>query len=129
MNPPAPDAQHAERVADTVELLVKVGGLLGMLWAFIARVLRPYHDRRQAALARTILSVMEPALKPFQDDHELLLDIALDNRERHDEINELLDALGFTTDRRSDSDRREAVSEKVMALAERRRERRRRLDA
>jgi hypothetical protein len=129
MNPPSPDAGNAERVKDTVQLLVETGGLLGMLWAFIARVLKPYHDYRQAQLARTIREVMVPVLAPIHDDHDLLIDIALDNRDRHDETNELLDFLGFTSDRRTTSERRDEVAQMVTTLAERRRVRRRSTDA
>jgi hypothetical protein len=128
MNPPAGDPHLSERAADTIELLAKSGGLLAMLWAFIARVLKPYHEYRQAQLARTIRAVVEPMLKPILRDHDVLVDIALDNRERHDETNELLNFLGFTSDRRTSDERREEVSEMVHGLAERRRERRRRLD-
>jgi hypothetical protein len=129
MNPPSPDAGNAERVKDTVQLLVETGGLLGMLWAFIARVLKPYHDYRQAQLARTIREVMVPVLAPIHADHDLLIDIALDNRDRHDETNELLDFLGFTSDRRTTSERRDEVAQMVTTLAERRRVRRRSTDA
>jgi hypothetical protein len=125
VNPPAADVHNAERVADTLELLAKGGGLLAMLWAFIARVLKPYHDHRREALARTIREVMMPVLAPILEDHDLLLEIALDNRDRHDEVNELLDALGFTTDRRTSEERREEVAQMIHLLSDRRRARRR----
>jgi hypothetical protein len=128
VNPPANDPHLSERAADTIELLVKAGGLMGMLWAFIARVLKPYHEYRQQQLARTIRSVVAPMLEPILKDHDVLVEIALDNRERHDETNGLLDFLGFTSDRRTNEERREEVSQMVHALTERRRERRRKLD-
>ena len=128
VDPTGGDAHASERVASTIELLVKAGGLLGMLWAFLAKVAKPYHEYRQQQMARTIKAVVAPMLAPIVNDHDLLLEIALDNRERHDEVNALLDALGFTTDRRSTDERRAEIAEMVATLAERRRARRRNPD-
>lgn len=128
MNPPANDPQLSDRAADTIELLTKAGGLLGLAWAFMAKVLKPYHERRRDQMARTIREVMVPVLQPILADHDVLVELALDNRERHDETNELLDLLGFCSERRTSDERRAKMSEMVTALADRRRERRRRLN-
>jgi hypothetical protein len=128
VNPPSSDPQLSERAADTIELLVKAGGLLGMLWAFMEKVLKPFQERRKDRTARAIRDAMVPVLGPILEDHDTLVEIALDNRERHDETNELLDLLGFCADRRTSDDRREKMTAMVESLAERRRERRRKVD-
>jgi hypothetical protein len=128
VNPPANDPHLSERAADTLELLTKATGLLGLVWAFMAKVLRPYHERRREHQVRTIREAMVPVLAPILKDHDVLVEIALDNRDRHDETNALLDFLGFTSDRRTNEERRDEVTEMVHGLAERRRERRRNLD-
>lgn len=128
MNAPPNDPQLSKRAAETIQILVEAGGLLGMLWAFLAKVLKPYHEYRRNHMARLIREVMVPVLRPILDDHDVLLEIALDNRERHDEMNELLDILGFSTERRASDERRAKLTEMVETLADRRRERRRQVD-
>jgi hypothetical protein len=146
--PPPHDPQLGERIADVVEYGAKVAIGLGALWAFIAKVAKPFTAWRRAARDRGLAEMEAEFRRRFAveiqaiqllittagridllfEDHDLLLDIALDNRERHDETNALLDFLGFTSDRRTSDERREQVSAMVMTLAERRRERRRKLE-
>lgn len=149
MNAPPPnDPQITERVADVVELLAKIAGGVGIVWAFLLKGAKPFIEWRRKAkgrerleLERHVREMFAAELRAFgalsdlpgrfdllAKDHDILLDIALDNRERHDETTALLDFLGFTSDRRSSDDRREAVADMVNALAERRRDRRRKGD-
>lgn len=146
MNAPPPgDPQITERVASVVELLAKIAGGVAIIWAFLLKGAKPFIEwrrkvksRERAELETHVREMFAAELREFKSlagiidridvlfaDHDLLLDIALDNRERHDETNELLDVLGFTTDRRASDERREKVTEMVHILAERRRDRRR----
>lgn len=60
------------------------------------------------------------------EDLDMFIDIANDNRERHDEHDALMDALGFTSaDRRTDEERRAKVDAMMDLLKDRRKERRR----
>lgn len=146
MNAPPPnDPQIGERIADVLELGAKVSIALGALWAFVAKVVKPFTVWRRAARIKARaenesefrqmfdkeiqainrLPSVEARIDELFKDHDILLDVAFDNRERHDETNALLDFLGFTSDRRTSDERRDAVTEMVTTLAERRRERRR----
>jgi hypothetical protein len=149
MNPPPPtDPQLGERIANVVEIGAKVSIGLGGVWAFVAKVAKPFLEWRRATrlkeraeMEKQMREMFAPELQAFTrlsesvgridvlfEDHDLLLDIALDNRERHDETNALLDFLGFTSDRRASDERREKVAEMVLTLSERRKERRRQGD-
>jgi hypothetical protein len=151
MNAPPGDPQMGERIADIAELgakiIIALGAILGGLWAFTTKIAKPYHAWRRAArlkerhememMLRSALSEelatiaalkrVPEQLEALFKDHDLLLEIAFDNRERHDETNALLDFLGFTSDRRSDDSRRAEVTDMVTTLAERRRDRRRKM--
>lgn len=149
MNAPPPgDPEITARVADVVEVLAKVAGALLIVWGFLARVAKPWIEWRRATKARArkeleaqmrewfseelrsfeLLAALVPRIDVLFQDHDLLLDIAFDNRERHDEMTDLLDTLGFTSDRRTTDERRDKVTEMVNTLAERRRDRRRKGD-
>lgn len=70
---------------------------------------------------------LELVLKQLQNlfgDHDDLVVLARDNRDRHDETNDLLDAMGFTSDRRHPED--EARMKKLIDGLDERRKRRRR---
>lgn len=69
------------------------------------------------------------SLREFFSDHDRLIEIALDNRDRLDESNDLLDALGLSSERRTDEERRRIVDEMVNRLTESRRRRHRDPDA
>jgi flagellar biosynthesis/type III secretory pathway M-ring protein FliF/YscJ len=147
--PPPSDPEITARVADVLELLAKVAGAAAIVWGFLAKVAKPWIEWRRATKAKArkeleaqmrewfkeeltqfgLISAVVPRIDVLFEDHDLLLELALDNRERHDETNELLDFLGFTSDRRTSDDRREKVSQMVHTLAERRRDRRRQGDA
>lgn len=146
--PPPSDPQFGDRIADVVEMGAKTAIGLGAIWALVAKVLKPYQVWRRASKAkarkeleaqmREMFAVELSAFKEFSgipdrldtlfQDHDLLLEIALDNRERHDETNALLDFLGFASERRTSEDRREEVTKMVTTLADRRKARRRQGD-
>lgn len=137
-----------ERIASTLEWLAKVAGSLVLLWGFVAKIWMPLTKWRDKHLAATIRDCLAPELKhvseltdiesgwvarsvrfekKFDDLYEMqnaLLDLAIDNQERHNETNDLLDALGFTTDRRSNEDRRQEARALIDELERRRRDRR-----
>lgn len=69
------------------------------------------------------------SLREFFSDHDRLITIALDDRDRLDEVNELLNALGFSSERRTDDERRRLIDEMVAKLTERRAARHRDPDA
>jgi hypothetical protein len=148
-----PDADLAQRALDTVELLAKVAGSLAIVWGFVLKVLVPYKKWRQESLGRTIREVLKPELEMLQQvlehedgcagrmevvlkrqeelfgDLDLLLEVALDNRDRLDEQNDLLSALGLESERRTGEERRVRMDMIFSTLGDRRRERRRRNDA
>lgn len=154
MSPPVPETTDAAaRIASTVELWAKIAGSLLILWGFIARVYKPLVLWRREHQARVIREVLKPELarldqvlehedgcagrmeqvldrlRAFFADHDYLIEIALDNRERLDENNDFLDALGFAArERRTDEDRRKLIDNMVRDLVEKRRDRRRSVD-
>lgn len=138
------DADTVKRVSDVIELLAKVAGSLGLLWAFLAKIWAPYRKRRDENLKRAIrealqgeIAVVESLNHPeegwksrierIEKTLDRLSELALNNQDRHDETNGLLDALGFTSDRRSGEERRD-IEQMVSALKERRHQRRRETD-
>lgn len=150
MNAPAPTDPHiSERVASTLELLAKVAGSLTAVWLFLARVVKPYLDWRRASIGRTIREALKPELEQLSaimeqegdcatrmeqilkeqqllfGDLDMLLDVVLDNSDRIDETNALLDAVGFAAERRTSADRTDDMIENLKRLSERRRARRR----
>lgn len=144
--PPTPaDADVAARIAETLTLWTKIGGALLMLWGFIEKVAKPYHEWRKDSLARTIAEVLAPhieelearnnirtqsilaMLREFFGDHDRMLDVVMDNRERHDEMTDLLNAIGLSSERRTDEERRQMVDLLVGELRTRRRDRQRRV--
>lgn len=146
MTPPqhGVDPNTVQRASDVLELLAKVAGSLGLLWAFLAKIWAPYKQRRDENLKRAIrealqseINVVEALNHPeegwksrierIERTLDRLSELALNNQDRHDETNDLLDALGFTTDRRSGDERRD-INQMVTELKERRHKRRRETD-
>lgn len=137
------DPNTVQRASDVLELLAKVAGSLGLLWAFLAKIWAPYKARRDENLKRAIRDALESEISVVESlNHpeegwksrieriertlDRLSELALNNQERHDETNDLLDALGFTTDRRTGDDRR--IDQMVTDLKDRRHQRRRDTD-
>lgn len=144
MTAPPPDPTLGRRVLDVLTILASVAGSLAIVWGFLKMVGKPWYDwrqRRQAAIIREVLKPQLDALdsicareeanvtanRELFKDFDKLMEIALDNRDRLDDMNNLLDALGFASrDRRADSaGHQEKMTEIVEGLIERRRQRRR----
>jgi hypothetical protein len=153
MNAPAPtDPQIAEKVASVVELYAKIAGALGAVWLGLAKVAKPYQEWKREHLATTMRDIFAAELtqlaeaveaetscaermaKVLQrqedlfDEFDLVIAVVHDTRDRQDETNQLLDALAFTSDRRSNGDRRAQVDEMIASLHESRNARRRRME-
>lgn len=160
MNPPVQDLppDTAERVGDVLEWGGKLAVSLAAIWAFIAKIGKPYFAWRQRMRQQMIRSALTEELdcikrmttKQEETDHkidlvlerqtvtfedmELFLDIAHGIKERQDEVSDLLDEVGLASrDRREgregrDEDRRSRVSTALDALQDRRKARRRRDD-
>lgn len=139
-----PDIQ--ERLASVAQTLITIGGALGMFWAFLAKVAKPWIEWRRKSIARTVREAIGPELKAMEaliareetcaegqekilrrqnkifDDVDTLLIVALDNRDRLDEFGQLLDAVGFDSDRRTDSEKRKQVDGMLSELRTRRKQ-------
>lgn len=151
MTPTPPDAEIAGRVASTVELWAKIAGSGAIIWGFLEKVAKPYYRWRREAQGRIIREILAPELAQlaqFKDqedgcarrlevvlrhlqelfgDHDNLYLVAMDNRERIDETNELLDSMGFSSSHHH-PDRAAYIAEVVQQLGERRKHRRRSTD-
>ena len=148
--PPQPDDVHvAERVAATIELWAKIAGSAGIIAGFLKLIVKPFIEWRRESQARMVRDVLAPelekmhriietedgcarrmevvlhSLREFFGDHDHLIAIATDNRDRLDEFNDLLSALGFSSERREDDERRLVIDRMITALTERRKARRR----
>lgn len=146
----APDPELSKRALDTLELWAKIAGALTVIALFILKILKPYQDWRRKSLAELIREVLKAELEKLDGlteredevfralgrvlarqtelfvDIDSFLDIAGDNRERIDEINELLDLEGFTSlERRNGHDRIVRVDEVLEGIRDRRKARRR----
>lgn len=151
VDPTGGDAQASERIASTLELLAKAGGILGMLWAFLAKVAKPLIAWWRESQAKTIRTVLAPQLEKLDrlieqedgctqrmervlervgevfEEFDLVMAVTTYTQERQDETNDLLDEV-FALDRRIDPVRRKRVEEMIQALHERRLGRRREVD-
>jgi hypothetical protein len=155
MDPTSGDANASERIASTLELLAKGGGLLGMLWAFLAKVLKPWIEARRKARVTEIRDAIAPEVDKLNDLIEREEQCAERNEELHDRqqifherqqrifgefdqmlkilvdnrerINEQNDLLDqvFALDRRVDPDRRREIDVMLAELHQRRKDARR----
>lgn len=140
------------RVVNLLELLAKALIALGAVWAFIEKIIKPYSTWRRERLAHLIKQVLSVELDKLDalieaestcagrmervlrrqeeifDANDLFLEIAADNKERHDETTELLNRV-FGIDERVDLVRREEINAMLHNLRERRHTRRRSIDA
>lgn len=146
---PTPDPTISKRALDVIQWLATVAGSLAILWGFMAKVGKPFVEWRRRRMAEVIREVLtaelsrldgicdreEQILDGYQKvlarqeaifrDLDMLIEIALDNRDRLDEMNALMDELGL-----SSRDRRERaidVDNMIDTLNERRKARRRKL--
>ena len=140
------DPQFADRAASTVELLIKSGSLLGMLWLGVTKVLKPYHDYRRSSLKAAMAEILEPTLAKMNnaierevesaerqavlyerqtvlfEDIDLFIKLAEDSHDRQDETNGLMDQL-FGLERRIDHEKRVEVEGILKVLRNRQRQR------
>lgn len=145
MTPPT-DPTLSKRALDTIQVLASVAGSLGIVWAFIVKAGKPWWEWRKKRQGEIIREVLKPQLEALDRicgreeaaatqirevfrDFDRILEVALDNRERLDEMNLLMDALGFASrDRRAGTDEERAKMEGIVeSLVERRRARRRQM--
>lgn len=143
MNPPAapPDPDLTQRALDVAEWSAKLAAAAAAVWAIVEKVGKPYAEWRRRQLAAVIRDVLKEPLAQLEalDDREkeifelltrvlarqdqlfrdidAFITIATTNKDRLDEMNELLDALGFSSERRMDVDRRERVEQLLRDLS------------
>lgn len=144
-NPVEQDA--ATRAGDIIEFLSKAGGLIVLIAGFLKWAWAPYQKRKKRLMAEMIKEILGTELtslknlieredscadrmdkaveqiKQLFDEHDMLVKVVFENRDRIDETAGLLDAVGISTDRRDP----ERISEMMDQLEERRNARRRRL--
>lgn len=145
--PPLVDPDYTQRAAALGELAAKVGGGVLALWAVVMKIYVPFRTWRQRAFAEQIRAVLAPEIQllhritkaddtcverlqvvldqqaVFAEELDVFLELAKDNRARHDETADLLNALIPIHERRHD-DRRDARFDTLIEhLVERRRER------
>jgi hypothetical protein len=147
------DPENAVRALDIIEFLTKFSGALLALWAFIAKVGKPYVEWRRrhmaelmrevlkeelAALARVTsqeelcaerLTAAAQRMEDVLDEQEVMSKAIHSIAETQDEMWDLLTALGLNAnDRREGDERRVHLDDLLTDLSERRRSRRRRTD-
>lgn len=146
MNPPAPvpGPETPQRAMDLLDFLTKAAGLAVIFAGFLKWAWKPYVDWRRRRMAELIHDVLKQELdqlstvvdaigrietvtdqiKILFSEYDLMMDVVIDNRQRMDETNDLLDGMIPTQDRR----RREPALQVFEELMDRRRVRRRKLD-
>lgn len=137
------------RALDVIEWAAKAAIALGSLKVFLAGIYKPFVTWRRAHTAKVVREVLDPELSALRkiivqeegcatrmeevlvqtrmifQEFDDVLEVLMDNRERIDETNGLLDEMGFSTDRRGTDARHEQVKVMVEKLHERRKHRRR----
>jgi hypothetical protein len=152
-----PEHEIASRAGDILEFWAKAAGVALAIWQLVERVGKPYFAWRQKRFEASIRAVLKTELECIdrvteheeeikalllrvlerQDeifaDLDLFIEVAQDNRERHDETADLLNALGYSSKDRRTTERRSArtprVDDLMVELRLRSTERRRRVDA
>lgn len=149
--PPPDTVDVAARAAAVVELWLKIGGAFALTWGFLQKAWKPYVVWRREHQAKLIREVLKPelerldaiaaredgcaermetvlhSLRELFGDHDSLVVLAMDNRERLDETNELLDHFGLSSDRRR-PEQIAMLDAMIARLDARRKERKRRFD-
>jgi hypothetical protein len=146
---PTNDPQMTERVASIIEWAAKAAIGLATLKVSLSGIYKPFATWRREHTARTVRDVLAPELSSLQQiitqeescatrmeevleqtrmifrEFDDVLEVMMDNRERIDETNELLNEVGFSSERRVNDERRAEVQAMVDKLHERRKLRRR----
>lgn len=151
-----PEQEIAARAGDVLEFWAKAAGVALALWQLVERVGKPYFAWRQKRFDASIRAVLKAELECInsvvereeeikglleriierQDeifaDIDLFIEVAQDNRDRHDETAELLNALGYSSKDRRTTERRDTRTPRIDSLMNelnlRAVERRRRID-
>jgi hypothetical protein len=142
----------SQTTLDVIELWGKLVGVLVATAGFFRLIWKPYTDWKRKQLAEMIRAVLKEELtdvgqlktgqeeimthirklerqvETLFNDVDSFIEIATDNRERHDETADLLNAMGLSSDRRVDPDRREHIDGLMSGILDRRKSRRRRDD-
>jgi hypothetical protein len=153
LNAPGPDLppDAAQRAADTIEFIAKLAGSLAVVWAFIAKVGKPFTEWRRKQLTAAIREALATELAAIAkiperdeevnaklmlalerqgqifDELDLFVMVVAEGRERMDDLSELLDETGFASrERRRNPDRRHAADQALTELQGRLVSRRRR---
>lgn len=140
------------RAFDLIEWGAKAAIALGSIKVFLAGIYKPFMEWRKEHNAKTIREVLAPELAQLQqiihdesgcadnmqtavrafaevfNDLDRFLSITIDNRERIDETNDLLNEV-FHLEQRLDRDRTAEIDALLSELAERQKQRRRGLTA
>lgn len=150
---PPPEPSTQQRLIELADYLARVVAAVGGLWVFVEKVAKPYsewrkkrEDERRKALALEIRDILKPELEQLAqlpacterievvllrqsalfEDIDAFLHIAGSNTDRLDEVNDLMDAVGFTSgDRRVDDERRVEVQRMLGSVRGRQTQRRR----
>jgi hypothetical protein len=141
---PTPSQDVTKRVLDVVEFGSKSALGIGSVWALLEKVIKPFYEWRKKHMANVIREILKDELATINhvaqdrkdfvevvtrvfdrqgilfDDIDQFIEVSNDNRERVDEVNELLDAIGLSAERRMDPDRRKRVDTLLANLEERR---------
>lgn len=149
MNGAAPDLppDPAQSALNVLEFLAKAAGAAVIVWGFIKTVGKPYFEWRQRRLNEAITIVLKKELHEHTmemadridlalarqdrvfEEIDLLVVVMADDRDRHDEMTELLNTQGMASkNRRVHADRRQAADEAMAELQGRLRSRRRKTD-
>jgi hypothetical protein len=135
------DPATSSRLADLADYLVKLGTGFVAAWGIVVKIGKPAYafrakilERRDDALAAKIRSILDPELQDLGrlssctdqletvltrqrevfTDLDSVLHIVNDNRDRIDETNDLLNVLGFSSDRRASNDERRAEFDQLL---------------
>jgi hypothetical protein len=157
VNPPAPQLPPdvGQHLGDVLEYAAKAAVSVGALWAFIAKIAKPFVEWRRHRLTVAIRAALGPELKMVAEikaseeergelvklalerqsqlfsEMELFLVVVAEARDRLDDFSALLDEVGFSSrNRRAETtgDRRRMSDEAMAQLQGIVRMRRRRAD-
>jgi hypothetical protein len=150
VRPVIPDATLPAHAVETIDFLVKLGGALGAAWVATTKIWKPYVEWRREHIAKVTREVLKPELDQLRalitsesgcaehmeaavrgltqvfGEMDSWMALAIDNRDRLDETNDLLDEM-FSLERRVDYERRAEIDALLAVLKERAKARKRAL--
>lgn len=146
------DPATTQKAIDLADYVARIAASLVVAWGAVEKIVKPLIEwrsklriAREAALTLKVRDVLKPELDDLKrlgvctdrlevvlarqteifTDVDKLLTIVEDNRERLNETAGLLDAMGLTSDRRTDTVERQAFDVQIQQLRDRQRDRRR----